>query len=228
MSRASRLLELMDLLRRRRAPISGTDLASALGISVRTLYRDIATLQAQGAEIQGEPGVGYVLQPGFTLPPLMFSAEELEALVLGSRWVAVRGDARLSAAAENAIAKIRAVLPRELRESVDEATLTVPSADAPPTASIDVSVVRAAVRQERKLVIGYQDGSGQVTRRVIWPILIGFFERVLVVAAWCELRQDYRGFRVDRIREVEETGTPYPGKRVALVRDWRERQGISR
>src|SRR6478609_6850784 len=126
MSRASRLLELMELLRQRRTPIPAAELAERLDVSVRTLYRDIATLQEQGADIQGEPGIGYVLRPGFTLPPLMFTADEIEALVLGSRWVEVRGDARLGAAASNAVAKIRAVLPAELRDSVDAATLTVP------------------------------------------------------------------------------------------------------
>src|SRR3954452_10917944 len=127
MSRTSRLLDLLELLRRHRSPVSGPELAAQIGISIRTLYRDIATLQGQGADIQGEPGLGYVLRPGFTLPPLMFSADEIEALVLGSRWVAVRGDARLGAAASNAVAKIRAVLPGELRDSVDAATLTVPA-----------------------------------------------------------------------------------------------------
>src|SRR5512147_1692487 len=110
MSRAARLLDLMERLRRHRAPVSARALSRELGVSIRTLYRDIATLQAQGADIQGEPGLGYVLRPGFTLPPLMFSPEEIEALVLGSRWVVARADARLAAAAENAVAKIRAVL----------------------------------------------------------------------------------------------------------------------
>src|SRR4051812_29372153 len=150
MSRASRLLELLQLLRRHRAPVTGPALAQELGISIRTLYRDIATLQAQGADIQGEPGLGYVLRPGFTLPPLMFSADEIEALVLGSRWVAVRGDVRLGAAASNAIAKIRAVLPVELRDSVDAATLTVAALSSVEPATVDVSVLRAAIRKEHK------------------------------------------------------------------------------
>src|SRR5690606_491436 len=110
MSRAARLLDLIQLLRNRRVPVTGPALAAELGVSIRTLYRDIATLQAQGADIQGEPGLGYVLRPGFTLPPLMFSADEIEALVLGSRWVAKRAaDERLAAAASNALSKISAV-----------------------------------------------------------------------------------------------------------------------
>ncbi|MDC3960952.1 helix-turn-helix transcriptional regulator [Polyangium jinanense] len=223
MSRAARLLDLLELLRRHRAPIPGPALAEELGISIRTLYRDIATLQAQGADIQGEPGLGYVLRPGFTLPPLMFSADELEALVLGSRWVAVRGDARLAAAAGNAVAKLRAVLPDDLRANVDTATLTVPMFRSEPVA-IDASVIRAAIRKEHRLVITYQDQNGESTTRTIWPLLIGFFDKVQVLAAWCELRQDYRAFRVDRIRSVEPKDERYPRRRTVLVQEWRARQ----
>ncbi|MDI3285781.1 YafY family protein [Polyangium sp. 15x6] len=223
MSRAARLLDLLELLRRHRAPITGPALAEELGISIRTLYRDIATLQAQGADIQGEPGLGYVLRPGFTLPPLMFSADELEALVLGSRWVAVRGDARLAAAAGNAVAKLRAVLPDDLRASVDTATLTVPMLRGEPVA-VDASVIRAAIRKEHRLVIMYQDQNGEGTTRTIWPLLIGFFDKVQVLAAWCELRQDYRAFRVDRIQSVEPKDERYPRRRAVLVQEWRARQ----
>jgi len=225
MSRAARLFDLVQLLRRHRAPVSGPALAEQLGISIRTLYRDIATLQAQGADIQGEPGLGYVLRPGFILPPLMFSVDELEALVLGSRWVAVRGDARLGAAAGDAVAKIRAVLPEALRESVDAAVLTVPMLEDVPVA-IDVSVIRAAARKEHKLVIAYRDQDGAATTRTIWPLLIGFFDKVQVLAAWCELRQDYRGFRVDRIVAVEAKDERYPRRRAALVKEWRARQDL--
>lgn len=225
MSRATRLLDLLQLLRRHRAPVSGTALAEALGVSIRTLYRDIATLQAQGADIQGEPGLGYVLRPGFTLPPLMFSVDELEALVLGSRWVAVRGDARLGAAAADAVAKIRAVLPDALRETVDAATLTVPMLRDEPVA-VDVAEIRVAARREHKLVITYRDLDGADTTRTIWPLLIGFFDRVQVLAAWCELRQDYRAFRVDRIRSVAAKDERFPRRRAVLVKEWRARQGL--
>src|SRR5690349_24260966 len=125
MSRAQRLLDLIQLLRGYRRPVSGADLAEALGISLRTLYRDIETLKAQGAHVDGEPGMGYVLKPGFMLPPLMFSEEEIEALVLGSRWVADRGDSELAEAARNVLAKIGAVLPPDLRHELDSSALLV-------------------------------------------------------------------------------------------------------
>src|SRR5262249_54467745 len=125
MPRAERLLDLVQILRRHRRPVSGCTLAGELGVSLRTLYRDIAALQGQGARIDGEAGVGFLLRPGFMLPPLMFSEEEIEALVLGSRWVGERGDARLAAAARNALAKIGAVLPDDLREGLDGIGLLV-------------------------------------------------------------------------------------------------------
>jgi predicted DNA-binding transcriptional regulator YafY len=225
MSRAERLLDLLQILRRHRAPVTGPALADEIGVSIRTLYRDIATLQAQGADIRGEPGLGYVLLPGFTLPPLMFSADEIEALVLGSRWVGVRGDDRLGAAARNAVAKIRAVLPDELRDSVDAATLTVPMIASEP-AVVDVAAIRMAIRGEKKLRIAYRNNDGEESTRTIWPLLIGFFDRVLVVPAWCELRQDYRAFRVDRIRSLAVLDERYPRRRAVMVKEWRASQNI--
>lgn len=220
MSRAARLLDLLQALRNRSTPVSGQDLAAELGISIRTLYRDIATLQGQGADIQGEPGLGYVLRPGFTLPPLMFSADEIEALVLGSRWVAARSsDSRLSSSAQQALSKITSVLPAGLRDRVEATNLLVPqSANAD---SIDAAEIRLAIRDERKITIGYRSLDNVVSKRTIWPFLIGFFEEARVVAGWCELRRDYRHFRVDRIETVERLAERYPRRRAAMLREWR-------
>jgi predicted DNA-binding transcriptional regulator YafY len=188
MSRAERLLGLMQLLRRHRRPVSGAALARELDISVRTLYRDIASLQAQGAHIDGEPGMGYVLRPGFMLPPLMFSEEEIEALVLGSRWVADRGDRELAEAARNVLAKVAAVLPADLRHELDSSALLVgPGAPLEPD-SVDLAKLRRAIRSQRKVEIRYRDLKGEETTRVVWPFMLGFFDRVRVLAAWCELR----------------------------------------
>ena len=227
MSRSERLLDLLQTLRRHRQPVSGRRLAAETGVSIRTLYRDIASLQAQGAHIEGEPGLGYMLRPGFMLPPLMFSEDEIEALVLGSRWVADRGDERLGAAARDALAKIAAVLPADLRESLDATALLVGPSASGAVESVDLGVIRKAIRTERKLSITYRDGKAQASERVIWPFALGFFERVRVVAAWCELRQGFRHFRTDRIAELVPVAMRYPRRRQVLLREWRAAESIS-
>ena len=226
MSRAVRLLDLLERLRRHRFPVSGATLAAELGISARTLYRDIATLQAQGAAIDGAPGLGYVLRPGFTLPPLMFTADEIEAVALGCRWVAQRADDALAAAARHALAKIGAVVPGDIRIRMDASTLLVGPAEAGPE-RVDIGIVREAIRAERKLRLAYRDLAGQHTDRVVWPVAIGFFDRAKVVVAWCELRDDFRHFRTDRIDGVTLAEERYPRRRHALMKDWRARQPAS-
>ena len=226
MSRAERLLELIQVLRRHRRPVSGTALADELGISLRTLYRDVDTLRVQGAQIDGEPGIGYVLRPGYMLPPLMFSEAEIEALVLGSRWVADRADRPLGDAARNALAKIAAVLPDDLRESLDTSTLMIGPGEPLPAGDAELPTIRQAVRTERKLRIAYVDADGTDTRRTIWPFALAFFDRVRVVAAWCELRQSYRHFRTDRIADLKLSERRYPRRRQALLKEWRQVEGI--
>jgi predicted DNA-binding transcriptional regulator YafY len=226
LSRAKRLLDLIEILRRYRQPVSGLTLAEELGVSIRTLYRDVATLQGQGAKIDGEPGIGYVLRPGFMLPPLMFSEDEIEALVLGSRWVADRGDVRLGAAAQNALAKIAAVLPADLRDALDASALLVGPCEPIAAGDAELAAIRQAIRSERKLAITYRDRDASETRRTIWPFALGFFERVRVIAAWCELRQGFRHFRTDRIAVLTLTKARYPRRRQALLKEWREIEGV--
>jgi predicted DNA-binding transcriptional regulator YafY len=221
MSRAERLLGLMQLLRRHRRAVSGAALARELDVSLRTLYRDIAALQAQGAHIDGEPGMGYILRPGFMLPPLMFSEDEIEALVLGSRWVADRGDAELKEAALNVLAKVRAVLPADLRHELESAALLVGPGSPLAAGDAELPKIRRAIRTQRKLEIRYRDLKGEETRRTIWPFALGFFERVRVLAAWCELRDGVRHFRTDRIVELTITSRPYPRPRQLLLEEWR-------
>ncbi|MAM13166.1 MAG: transcriptional regulator [Rhizobiaceae bacterium] len=219
-SRSERLLALLQALRSRRYPVTGDALARELDVSLRTLYRDIASLRAQGAAIEGEAGVGYVLRPGFLLPPMMFSQDEIEALVLGSRWVEKVSDPKLSTAASQALAKIAAVLPQSLSETVDETALIVgPRAVTEDTA--DIAALRSAIRAEKVLEIDYRDERDQVTTRVIWPIGLAYFERVRIVVAWCEMRQDFRHFRTDRIAALNETGRRYPRRRPVLLAEWR-------
>ena len=160
MSRAQRLLDLIQVLRRHRHPVSGAVLAEATGVSLRTVYRDIDTLKAEGAHIDGEAGVGYVLRPGFMLPPLMFSEEEIEAIVLGSRWVHQRADKSLAGAAANVLAKIGAVLPDDLRETLDDSGLLVGPGETVSAGDAELPKIRQAIRRERKLAIAYADKAG--------------------------------------------------------------------
>ena len=224
MSRARRLLELMQILRRHRQPVRGAALAAELGVSLRTLYRDIVTLQAQGASIEGEAGMGYVLRPGYLLPPLMFSREEIEALVLGSRWVADRGDATLSLAARDVLAKVGAILPEELRRELDTSGLLVAPRPKGAAPGPDLAVVRAAIRAEVKVAIDYRDQSGAATHRIVWPFALGYFEDIRLIIAWCELRSGFRHFRADRILRLEVTRERYPRRRPALLGEWQERE----
>lgn len=227
MSRTERLLDLMQILRRHRYPIAGHALAQEMNISMRTLYRDIATLQQQGAEIVGEAGVGYVLRPGFMLPPLMFSPQEIEALVLGMRWVGRRGDTQLAGAANNALAKIADVLPAALRDELEASTLLIGPIDVAQVADETVMLIRDVIRQERKLAVNYYDLAGKISERVLWPFALGYFEQARMLVAWCELRQEFRHFRLDRIRLATPLAQRYPRGRRVLLKEWYEIQGIT-
>jgi predicted DNA-binding transcriptional regulator YafY len=222
LSRSKRLLSLIQLLRGHRFPVSGAQLAQSLEISLRTLYRDIATLQEQGAMIEGASGLGYVLRPGFMLPPLMFTEEEIEALVLGSRWVANRADHQLSESAKTALIKIATVLPHDLRNSLDSNSLMVGPASRKAIETIELSHIRKAIRMEHKLSICYEDLAGIESTRIIWPFTLGYFDDVRMVAGWCELRQGFRNFRTDRIHSLVVEPQRYPRRRQALLKDWRE------
>jgi len=228
MARSERLLDLLQRLRTYRYAITAEALAAELGVSVRTVYRDIETLQAQGAPIEGESGVGYVLKPGFVLPPLMFSAEEIEALVLGVSWVADRADTALASAAKNLVAKIKAVLPGPLRQDLEATTLIVgPAKSRPPVEDRLAAALRRSIREQKKMHIAYRDDRGQATERTIWPFGLGYFESVLVVLAWCELRGDLRHFRADRVVEWQPLSDRYPEARSTLIERWRVKEGLA-
>ncbi|MBV9834688.1 MAG: YafY family transcriptional regulator [Alphaproteobacteria bacterium] len=224
MSRAERLLDLLQALRRRRRPVSAARLATELDVSERTIYRDITTLVGQGAAIEGEAGLGYILRPGFTLPPLMFNDEEIEALVLGLRFVALRGDAALRAAAADVLAKVTDVLPGALREKADNSGLL--AAPMVPAPVADLSDLRRAIRSERRLSIAYADADGRASTRTIWPIALAFFQTKRILAAWCETRQDFRHFRTDRILSADIGDESYPRRRRVLLAEWRRHEGI--
>ncbi|HUX52029.1 MAG TPA: YafY family protein [Spirochaetia bacterium] len=226
MSRTERLFDLLQLLRTYRYPVAAAKLAIELDVTVRTVYRDIATLQALGAPIEGEAGIGYLLRPGFLLPPLMFAREEVEALALGARWVSQRADSRLARAARSALARIEAVLPAKLREHLEDAPLLVGPGTAASTQDARLITLRLAIEQEHKLRLSYESIAGETTERIVWPIALSFFDTVYVVVTWCELREDYRTFRTDRITSVDVLAERYPRNRVTLMNEWRDREGI--
>jgi predicted DNA-binding transcriptional regulator YafY len=226
MSRAGRLFQLMDALRGNRRPVTAAALAVQLGVSERTIYRDIQTLGQLGAPVDGSAGVGYVLRTGFFLPPLMFDADELEALVLGARWVRHQGDPALSTAAERALAKIATATPRDLRDHMADTSLWVPVGLSAAPVDPFVQPAREAIRRQCKLRIAYRDESGAASDRVVWPFALAFFQDRRVLAAWCELRDAIRHFRVDRIVQAEISSERYPSPRYALLRQWRAQYDI--
>jgi predicted DNA-binding transcriptional regulator YafY len=226
MSRAERLLELMQSLRLRRRPVAGQALADELGVSLRTLYRDIEALKAQGARIEGEAGLGYVLRPGFTLPPLMFSLEEVEALALGAAWVEGRADEGLKRAARGALAKIAAVLPPERAEALDWPTLLAGASALSPREAASLPRVREALGGGRKLKLAYIDKNGRASTRVVWPVALGFFDHARMLAAWCETREAFRHFRLDRMEAAAVLDERPPKARRTLLIDWRRAEGL--
>ncbi len=226
LAKAERLLHLLQTLRRHRYPVTGNHLSAELGVSLRTLYRDIAALAAQGAHIDGSPGVGYLLRPGFLLPPLMLTQEEIEALVLGSRWVSRNGDEDLQAAAQDLLAKIESILPAELRQEIASSGLMIGPPRDKPMLDRELALLRKAIRMQRKVQMHYVDLSGEQTRRAVWPFALAWFDRSLLLVAWCELRQGYRHFRTDRIREFA-LGEGYPRSRTALLQEWQTQMGIA-
>ncbi|KAB2941036.1 MAG: YafY family transcriptional regulator [Hyphomicrobium sp.] len=222
MRRADRLLQLLQILRRHRRPVTASVIADELEVCVRTVYRDIAGLAGEGVPIRGEAGIGYVLGEGYDLPPLMFNADEIEAMLVGLRWVEARADASLSRAARDVVAKIGDILPKHLKPVLFEPAVDAPRfSPPPPEESIDVAALRAAIRERRKVAISYHDEQGRASRRVIWPLALGYFEMSRIVVAWCELRGDFRHFRTDRMRKAEIFHQRYPGTRAKLLARWR-------
>lgn len=225
MQRAERLLDMIQSLRRRRRPVTADTLASELDVSVRTVYRDIAALMRQGVPVRGEAGIGYVLDAGFDLPPLMLSPDEIEAVLVGMRWLSERADPVLARAAEDVVSKVAAVLPAHLKPILLDGALFAASHPGDlPVDQVDVAAVRAAIRQGRKLAIDYSDENGQATQRMIWPIGMTFYERVRIVIAWCELRQAFRHFRTDRITGLSVREERYPARRADLFRRWQREE----
>lgn len=222
MRKADRLFQIIQILRRARQPITADAIAVELETSKRSVYRDIATLMGQRVPIRGEAGMGYVLEAGFDLPPLMLTPDEIEAAVLGAQWVMARGDPALVRAAQDLVAKIAAAVPERLRPMVLDPSARTRSEQLPiPPDAIDMAEVRRAIHGARKIQLGYRDEKGGDTARKVWPIAIGYLETVRMMVAWCELRKDFRHFRTDRITAAEFLDERYPERPAVLRAKWR-------
>jgi len=222
-SRSQRLFDLMQVLRRHRGTVSGEVLARETRVSLRTIRRDVATLQSMGADIEGEAGVGYILRPGFLLPPLSFTEEEIHALVAGAQWVRGQTDDALARAVQNALAKIEGVLPPEMRRALDDNALYVGHAKAG-ASGLDLARLRRAVREQCKVHVAYTDQDGTVLERTIWPIMLGFVESRWSIAAWCESLGDFQIFSTHNLVKADFLDERYPGNRRQLVKEWRTRE----
>ncbi len=217
MRRADRLFHLVQLVRGRRLS-TGDWLATRLAVSLRTVYRDIADLQGQGVPIEGEAGVGYRMGTGFELPPLMFSQSEAKALVAGVRIAQGRLDPELASAAEQALHKIVAVLPAAVRAAAESLALHAPVSSLDGATRQRLQTLRQATEAKRKLRFGYRDQNGLVSERTVHPLGCFYWDAVWVLAAWCELRQDFRNFRVDRMQALklcDERFRDEPGRTLA-------------
>jgi predicted DNA-binding transcriptional regulator YafY len=200
--------------------VTALQLAQSLEVSERTIYRDLAELAAQGAPIEGEAGVGYILRPGLFLPPLMLTEDEAEAVILGLGYVDQRGDEVLKKAAAVALAKIGSVLSAQA-QAVLTAPVAIPGPDWGrfPENTVPLADLRAAIRAQKRLNIIYIDEQNRCTQRCIWPFQLGFMDNARVVVAWCELRKAFRFFRTDRVVSAT-TGERYPARRADLLRDF--------
>lgn len=221
MRRADRLLQIIQILRRSNASTTAHALAEELEVVPRTIYRDIAVVQASRVPIDGEAGVGYILRAGYDLPPLMFDTAEIEAVVLGLKMVLERGDDELARGATDALAKVRAVVPPDVTDQFRKAMLLVPH---PLEEGVGfgehVPAIRTAIRESRKLHIKYADARGNLTERTIWPLRLYLFSHVTLVCAWCEERRDYRAFRSERIESCPSLSARFDGKNGALMAEF--------
>jgi predicted DNA-binding transcriptional regulator YafY len=222
MRRADRLFQIIQVLRRSRKPLTADAIAAELETSKRTIYRDIATLMAQRVPIRGEAGMGYILERGFDMPPLMLTPDEIEAAVLGAQWVIGHADPALAKAAQDLVAKIADTVPERLRPFVLEPASRVrPDFQGTPD-SLDMVRMRAHIHAGKKVRLQYRDESGRDSERTIWPIALGYLEAVRLLAAWCELRQDFRSFRTDRAVGADFLDEKYPERRDTLRARWRK------
>lgn len=220
MRRSERLFAIIQILRGRRRPLTAQQLAHELEVGVRTVYRDMAELAAQRVPIRGEAGTGYVMDPGYDLPPLMLTPDEFEAAMLGAALVVQRGDATLSRGARSLIDKLNESLPKHLRTELLNSTLRAPRPIGALHDGVDLAPIRVAIREGYKVEIAYAGPGEKATRRVIWPFTVAYMEHVRIIAAHCELRGGFRHFRTDRIRNARVLDQKYPESQRSLRKRW--------
>jgi predicted DNA-binding transcriptional regulator YafY len=217
--RADRLFRLVRELRRRRVS-TAAQLARALGVSVRTVYRDVRDLSLSGVPVLGEAGVGYALAKGYEVPPLMFTGEEVEALVLGARIAKAWGDEELSKAADEALAKVEAALPERLRSAVPDASFFAPDFHVRKEMTGNLTPLRRAIREQRRVFFAYADRENAATRRTVLPLGLFFWGNAWSLGAWCELREGFRNFRLDRMAELRVTDGRFAPERGRTLADF--------
>ena len=220
MRRADRLFDIIQALRTARHPVTAAALAERLEVTVRTIYRDIAALQGSRVPIEGAPGLGYVLRRGYDLPPLMFTSEEADAIAIGVRLLRRLRDARLQQAAESVLGKLAVVVPEPLQPHLVSAPIYVSDGDAPPVVGVDPAVLRDAIHDARKVAIAYIDEQGRHTHRTVRPVAMAYYVDVTVLGAWCELRNDFRNFRVDRISNARLLDERFIAESSRLLAEW--------
>lgn len=219
MRRADRLFQIIQQLHHKRA-ITARDLAEALEVSERTIYRDMQDLSLSGVPITGEAGIGYRLLPGFHMPPLMFNAEELAALLLGARMVQVWTDKGLARAALQAISKIEKVIPEHLKPELVREEMLVPDFSISPEVAAHLALLRSAIQQQQKIAYDYIRLDGEHSSRIAHPLGLFYWGKVWTLVAWCELRQAFRHFRLDRIQRIEMLSQAFQSVPGRTLRDF--------
>ena len=216
MRRADRLFQIVLMLGRGRVLTANT-IAERLEVSERTIYRDVQDLQLSGVPIEGEAGVGYVLRSGYQVPPMMFDEEELQALVFGADVAKSYGDAKMAEAADRILAKIDAVLPQRLRPQLASHRVVVPNFRISEAVTETLGEARAAINNQWRLFLDYRNAAEESSERIIWPLTVAYWGRTWTLGAWCELRHDFRSFRLDRINSLKTLSSRFPdepGKRL--------------
>lgn len=223
MTRTQRLLELLQILRAHRYPVTARTLSESLKVSVRTVYRDIRTLQHQGVCIEGSAGIGYIITSDYHLPPLVFTPQEINALTLGLNWVCNNTDADFKKDAKKAIAKIHAVIPDGLKEHIEHQSYMTGPTERKYCGFVDI---HKSINERKKLNIIYSDKNDVVSSRVIWPVALVYMESCWLLAGWCEMRKAFRHFRTDRIKQISILSTTYKESRAILLKRWRDKENI--